>query len=95
MTTNTSDDKKIDAPTQSFYADRIIGMALGVAVSKLILGNETSPGNPGNCTPTLTLVMPTVSLMDALNSLQKSFDENAEGKQKLIEQLDSLRERLT
>ncbi|MEI6707409.1 MAG: hypothetical protein WCK96_09780 [Methylococcales bacterium] len=92
MTTDALDDKKIDVQTQSVYADRIIGMALGLGVSKLILGNEISHGNYA---PTLTLVMPTLSLMDALNGLQKSFDENTESKQKLIEQLDALRERLT
>lgn len=85
-------DETIDIteiPTQSFYADKIIGMGLGVSVSKLILGNEVSPGNH---TPTLNLIMPTTALLDALNSLQKTIHEDDGYKALLLEQIDKIKE---
>jgi hypothetical protein len=87
----TDEPIQIDELTQYIYADRIVGMGLGLEVSRLILGNEVSPGN---YKPMFVLVMPTLPLMDALKSLQKSFDENAEAKQELIKQIDSIKERL-
>lgn len=85
-------DEIMDIPensVQSIYADKIIGMGLGVSVSKLILGNEVSPGN---YTPTLNLIMPTTALIDALNSLQKTIHEDEGYKAVLLEQIDKIKE---
>jgi hypothetical protein len=91
MTKNALDKKKTDIqdnPTQSFYADRVIGIGLGVAVSKLMLGNEVAPGQ---YIQTLNLIMPTSSLIDALDSLQKSIHEDETNKTTLLAQIDSLK----
>lgn len=88
---NDSDKNQITTATQTFFADKIIGMSCSVGVSKITLGNEVSPGN---YMPTLDLAMPTISLIEGLRGIQKSLNENKEVTLELVKQLDDLKEQL-
>ena len=55
---------------QIMYADRIVGFAVGPAVSKLTLGMELTPTTYA---PTVTLVIPTLSLIESIDFIQKTI----------------------
>ena len=75
--------------TQLLYADRIIGFALGPAVSKLTLGMEV---NPNIYNPITTLVIPTNALIESLSFIQNTITQNENIKQELVKGIDAIKE---
>lgn len=71
------------------YADRIIGFAIGPAVSKLNLGMEV---NPTTYTPTTTLVIPTTALIDSMSFILKTMHESGVIKSELLKGLEAIKE---
>ncbi|WP_446809887.1 hypothetical protein ACH50O_21960 [Methylomonas sp. 2BW1-5-20] len=78
-----------EGSTQLFYADKIINFAMGPAVSKLTLGMESGPQA---VTPTITLVLPTNSLLESLSIIQTTIHENANIKAELLKGATTLQE---
>ena len=78
------------------YADRIVNFTFGLATSKLLLGIETASQKQGtvNVTPTKTIIIPTLSLLEALDFMMKTVDENTELKQKITDGLEIYRNRI-
>ena len=74
------------------YADRVINAGFGPVVSKLTLAMEA--GN-GIFSPTATLVLPTASLLDAMNGVLNAFQGNPELKKGMLTGLDAIREQFT
>lgn len=85
-------EEKIDEPTQIIYVDKLTKLGFGASTAKLVFSNITSAGEN---IPSLTLVMPTISLIEALNNLQKSIHEDEENKATLLEQIDVLKEKFS
>lgn len=78
-----------EGSTQLIYADRIVGFALGPAVSKLTLGMEVGPTV---FNPTVTLVIPTSSLLDTMAFFEKTIHDNEALKAELTKGLDAIKE---
>ena len=74
------------------YADRVINAGFGPVVSKLTLAMEAGKGI---FNPTATLVLPTPSLLDAMNAVLDTFQGNPELKKGMLKGLDAIREQLT
>ncbi|HUW45446.1 MAG TPA: hypothetical protein VMW50_06590 [Dehalococcoidia bacterium] len=97
--TKQQSNKSADVPVtveaqaaQVIYADRILNMGFGVAVSRFTLGWEMSPKHH---VPLVTIVMPTPSFLEALDAMVKAAHENVEMKKGLIATLDTYREQLS
>lgn len=80
----------LDGPTSLIYADRVLNVSIGPINSKLMLGLEVGPNN--TFSPSTTLVMPTIALIDALASMQKTMHENSELKAVMLKGLDAVNE---
>ena len=80
----------LEGPTSLVYADRILNIGVGPVVSKLTLGMEVGPNN--TFAPTTTLIIPTTSLIDALDGMQRTVHENKELKAGVIKGLDAIKE---
>ncbi|MGZ3821854.1 MAG: hypothetical protein ACXVB6_14765 [Mucilaginibacter sp.] len=78
-----------ESPTQLIYADAIISFAAGPAVTKLTLGTEASPKVHN---PTITLVIPTASLLESISFIQKTLQENDQIKGELNIGVDAMKE---
>jgi hypothetical protein len=78
-------------PSQVIYADRILNVGFGPAVSRLTLGMEISPNNYQTLA---NVVIPTQSLMEAIDVMQQMLYKNTEVKESLINGLDSFKTRL-
>jgi hypothetical protein len=79
-------------PIPVIYTDRIINLGLGPAVSRLILAMEVGPNT---FAPSLTLVIPTSALIDALEFMSKTLHENKEAKDGMIKTLDAIKEQFS
>lgn len=76
---------------QVIYADRILNAGFGPVVSRLTLGIEV--GN-NVFAPFATLVVPTISLMEAMEAIHKSVIENTEMKSVIFDGLDKVKAQL-
>jgi len=73
------------------YADKVIGIGLGAAVSKIVLGLE-APGAEED-SPSTTLVLPTHALLDLVELVNKTISNNDSLRNALLEQWDQLSQR--
>lgn len=73
------------------YADRVINAGFGPVVCKLTLAMEAGKGI---FSPTATLILPTPSLIDAMNAVFDAFQGNPEVKKGLLAGLDAIKEQL-
>lgn len=71
MTTGESNTSfpRIDAP--SFFVERLMGLAIGPAVSKLVFGIENPPGK---LTPAVQLTIPTTAINDLISTYQSNLN---------------------
>lgn len=93
MEQQTAQIKIVETGTlpQMIYADRVINAGFGAAVSRLTLAMET---DPSTFTPTVTIIMPTVGLLEMLKGVAGVLQENTEVKDGILKGLDSLREQI-
>lgn len=75
--------------TDTLYTDRIIGFALGPAVSKLTLGMEVSPHH---YVPLKTLVIPTIALIESLSFIQGAIVQDENVKAELIKGIEAIKD---
>ena len=78
-------------PVQVLYADRILNVGFGPVVSRLTLGLENGPNA---FTPFVTLVIPTIALMDAVETLQKNVIGNQDMNAMIIKGIDQVKDKL-
>jgi hypothetical protein len=81
----------IIADTPKIFADRIINVAFGPVVSKLVLCNETQPNT---FQESYTIVIPTSALIDAVNFIQATLHGTPDLKKGMIETLDVLKKQI-
>jgi hypothetical protein len=80
----------VSAPVPVVYADRIINLGLGVAVSRLTLGLEVGENN---ILPSTQIVMPTPALFEAIEFMAKHLMTDA-ARKPVIDALDKFRSEL-
>lgn len=73
---------------QVIYADRIVNVAFGAAVSRLTLAMESEPNT---FALTATLVVPTPALLEAMTGVLNAFQKNPEVEKGIFEALESLK----
>lgn len=73
------------------YADRIVNVGLGVAVSRLTLGVEAGENN---IVPTTQIVLPTPAFFDAIEFMAKHLMTD-ESRLPIIEAMDQFKAKLT
>lgn len=78
--------------TQIIYADRILNVGLGPAVSRLTLGMEVALKT---FSPTVTVIVPTTALIEALAVMQNALHENETMKAAMINGMDALKEQFS
>lgn len=78
-----------ETPTQLIYADRIISFSPGPAVTKLTLGMEAGEKT---FSPTVTLVIPTASLLETISFIQNTIQENETLKDELNKGINNMKE---
>lgn len=71
-------------PIKNIYADRVINLVAGPAVSKLVLGVEDGQGK---FTVQQQLIMPTSALIDAVAFLMNTLQNNNDLKKTLTDSL--------
>jgi hypothetical protein len=82
----------VGVPTQVIYADRILNMGIGASVSKLTLALDVGDNTVA---PFANLVLPTTSLLEALEFMSSAISSNEELKKSIVAGLDALRDKLT
>ena len=82
---------KVNDNLQIIYADRVINAGFGPVVCKLTLAMETGSGTYN---PTATLILPTSSLLDAMNAVLNGIQGNPAVKEGMLKGLDTLKEQL-
>lgn len=78
-------------PLQAICADRILNVGFGPVVSKLTLGLEVGPNS---FTPFANVVIPTIALLEVIESLQKAINENDQVNAALIDKMDEIKAHL-
>ncbi|MBI5435915.1 MAG: hypothetical protein HY937_02185 [Nitrosomonadales bacterium] len=78
-------------PMQVIYADRILNVGFGPGVSKLTLGMETGPNT---FAPILSVVIPTIAFMEAMQALGKTFSESDEMRTVIFDGMDKVKAQL-
>ena len=74
-----------------FYADAVVTVGFGPLVSRFTLGVESSPGK---VKPRLTVVMPTVQLVEAFAAMNRTFNDNPDLRKHLIDRMDIAKSKL-
>lgn len=81
----------LEGQTQVIYADRIINVGLGAAVSRLQFGMEVSQNTVA---PSFSIVVPTSALLDALNFIDTNVLSNPELKAGILKSMDAIRNQI-
>ena len=84
--------KIVDSEVRSIYADKIVGVAWGIGVSKITLAQEV---NETTAKPILNVAMPTLALIEAVEFILDSLRENENLRHGLLEGLDKFRAKIT
>ena len=74
------------------YADKVMGVGLGAGVSKVVLGMETPGG--GEDIQNATLVLPTHALLELVELVNKTLENNDSLRDALISQWNELSQKL-
>ncbi len=83
-----SPTSQVGLPPQVIYADRITNVSFGPIVSRLTLGLEVSPNLYNQFA---NIVIPTIALLEIVEFLQKTINENEQLNTGIIEAMSQIK----
>lgn len=86
--TRQSLNPQVGLPLQVIYADRITNVTFGPIVSKLTLGLEVSPNLYNHFA---NVVIPTIALLEIVEFLQKTINENEQLNTGVIDAMNQIK----
>jgi hypothetical protein len=91
MTNNSTTPSLQEGVSQTIFADRMLNFSMGHSITKLHFVNEISPNN---FSPNVTIAIPTQQLIEALDFLSHTINDNDQVKRDLSAALDIFNARI-